>query len=145
MEILIVVAILSLLAVVVISGFISLRKQTALDSAGENIMSVLNEARSKTLASKDDSEYGVHFETDRIVLFKGDVFSAADPDNKEFVVLSSVEISNIDLNGGGSDLVFERLTGKTDNNGTTTLRLKSDFSKTKDIVISSTGIVSSQE
>jgi hypothetical protein len=101
----------------------------------------LNEARALTLASYDNTVYGVHLLPDRATLFKGNTFSSSDPDNKVNVISSRVSISNIVLSGGGNDIIFQRLTGKTGQNGTITLSLISDPSKSKTITIQVSGII----
>jgi hypothetical protein len=47
----------------------------------------------------------------------------------------------INLAGGGSDIVFSRITGDTANNGTIVIQLTSDSSKQKTISINSLGII----
>src|SRR3989338_10343517 len=141
-EMLVVIAILVLMATVITVGLSSFYKGRTLDGAVEQAISLINEARSKTLSSKDSSQYGVHFETSRLALFKGPVFTEPNSDNKEFIFSSSVEMFGTTLNGGGSDLVFKRLTGKTDEYGAVSFRLKIDNSKIKNITIEPGGVVS---
>jgi len=142
-EMLVVVAIALILFGLVLYGFMTLRKSHAVDSTRDQIESLVSEARSKTLSSEEESQYGVHFETGRIVLFKGGTFTEPSPDNKEIAINKLVEISGISLNGGGSDIVFERLTGKTDQYGTITANLKSDAGQSVDVSVSSAGVISS--
>jgi len=141
LEIIISLTIFLILAIIVVSSFSSFRNNQELTNAVQETINLLNLARSKTLSSEGSSQYGVHFESSRIVLFKGVSFSESNPDNNVAVFSSLIEISAINLNGGGNNLVFQRLTGKTDNYGTITLRIKSDVSKTKIIDIKNTGIV----
>ena len=141
-EIILIIAVSLILLVIVISGFSSLRNSQVLTSSSEEIISLINEARSKTLASERDSKYGIHFESSRVVLFKGDIFVEPSPDNKELNLSNFVEISSISLNGGVFDLVFERMTGETTQYGTITISLKSDVSKTREITIEPSGTIS---
>ncbi len=141
MEMMMVVAIIAVLAATAAGTFYSLRRQSALDSAVENIVALLNQARAKTLASEASSEFGLHFETAKAVMFKGVVYSAANPDNEEFNLPSPVEISAVLLEGGGDDVFFEKFSGNVSQFGSIAIRLKSDASRTKNIIISSTGIV----
>lgn len=141
MEIIISLTIFLILAIIVVSSFSSFRNNQELTNAVQETINLLNLARSKTLSSEGSSQYGVHFESSRIVLFKGVSFSESNPDNNVAVFSSLIEISAINLNGEGNNLVFQRLTGKTDNYGTITLGIKSDVSKTKIIDIKNTGIV----
>ncbi len=118
----------------------SFRDAQVLASDTENLLSLLKEARSQTVFSKNSSQYGVHFESGRAVLFQGTVFGEPNANNKEFRLNSNLSISNWSLNGGGQDVVFERLTGKTGQFGTVTASLKNNPSKVKIITISETGI-----
>jgi len=142
LEILIVIGILILLAGLGAGSLPLFKKTTDLNSSVENGVSLLLQARSKTLSSQEESQYGVRFESGRMTLFRGHVFSSGDPQNQESILPSSVEISDVLLNGGGSDVVFERLTGETIQYGTITFRLTSDTLKTRVITIGSTGVVS---
>ena len=141
LEILISITVLIILATIIFSVFLNLRNIQTLKSAGEQVMALIDEARFKTLSSRKDTQYGVHFETGKVILFEGAVFSELDSNNKDLVISSLVEFSQISLNGGVSDLVFKRLTGGTDQYGIITLRLKGDVAKTKNITIESTAIV----
>lgn len=140
-ETLIVIAIIAVIVTIVVSAFSKFNNNQSLGGAIGEVTSTLNEARANTLASYDNSAYGVHFQTDKVVLFKGGVYSSSDSDNEDVILSSKISISNISLTGGGSDVVFKRLTGKTDQNGTITLSLISDPTKTKTITIHGSGII----
>ncbi len=144
LELIIAIAVLFILVAIVISSFIGLRNTQALNSASEQINAMIDEARFKTLSSKKSLQYGVHFETNKIVLFEGDTFVESLPGNKEFVLSAFVEISNIELNGGGSDVFFQKLTGSTNQYGTITIRSVKNNSNAKIIKIEQTGIVNIQ-
>ena len=109
----------------------------------EDILSLIDEARGDTLSAKDGYSYGVHFESAKIVIFRGTVYSSSDSSNKTVDVDGAVDVYNVSLTGGGQDVLFQRLTGKTGQNGTVMIRLKSDNSKTKTITIEVSGIASS--
>lgn len=141
LEILIVIAISAILMVGGMSAYSHFTKKKSLELTTQTIASYLKDARSFTVASKGDTTYGVHFETNRIVLFSGATFSDVATDNREHTLPGNIEISTINLNGGGSDVVFQRLTGATSQYGTTTLSLLADITDTKDIVIEATGII----
>lgn len=140
-EIVITLAVLGIILILTMTGFSSFYKDQILNGAINQTISLANEARSKTMSSKGASQYGIHVEPSRIVFFKGTEFVESSADNKEFILPASVEIFNISLNSGGSDLVFQRLTGETDNYGTISFRLNGGASKTKIITIESSGIV----
>ena len=126
---------------VVVSGLVSFRKTSILTSSVELVASSLLGARTKTLSSEGGYQYGVHFESDRVVLFRGASYVAGDPNNLVTVLPVEVEVSSIALLGGGADLVFARLTGVTSQYGSVTVRVKSDVARTRTISILATGIV----
>lgn len=142
-EILIVIGILLIVLFIGLSTLPAFNKKVELDTFTENIISSLSLSRAKTLSSKDEARYGVHFEQNKIVLFKGTDY-ASGSDYKVIIAPASVEVGSITLNGGTSDVVFKRLTGETDGYGTITTRLKSGTQDTKTIVIEKTGVVGVQ-
>lgn len=142
LELLMVVAIMAILAAIVVSPFAQFRNSKVLDTAGENALSILTKARGNTLSSKNSYQYGVHFESSQVVLFRGATYSPSDVNNEIVVLDSALEISSISLTGAGSDVLFDRLTGKTSQDGTIIIRIKSDISKTRTITVNATGVVS---
>ena len=143
-EIVIAMAIGAVLVAAIVVSFSSFRNSKIVDVSADQVLAVINEARVKTVSSEDYSRFGVHFETSRVVLFKGDVFTEPNSSNTETPVSPLVEISNISLNGGGANLVFQKLTGKTGNYGSLRVRLKSDNNKYKTISVKSAGIANIQ-
>lgn len=140
-EILIVIAISALIVGGVVVSFSVFSKNQSIESATSEILSELDEARALTLASFDNTVYGVHFESDKIVLFKGSAYSPVGSDNKITNLPSRVSLSGILLNGGGNNIVFDKLTGKTGHYGTLTISLVSDPLKIKVITIQESGII----
>ncbi len=143
-EIIIAIAIILIIIVFSLISLNTFKENQSLKNAVNEAISLINQARSKTLSSQDFSQYGIHFELSRAVLFKGTTFSEIDASNIVFILPDSVEISDINLNGGGVNLVFQKLTGKTDEYGTVVFRAKNNISKTETIDIKSTGIVDIQ-
>src|SRR3989344_3437250 len=93
------------------------------------IVDVLNLARQRTIASLGASNYGVHFETNQFVLFKGTVYNASDPNNIFYSLPAALEIADVSLAGGGSEVAFDRITGKTAQSGSLKAPLVNDTSK----------------
>ncbi|MCX6755748.1 MAG: type II secretion system protein [Candidatus Nomurabacteria bacterium] len=146
LELLIVIAIISLILAVVMPSLYTFRDQQILKNTAEDIVTLLNQARSQTLASQNSHYYSVHIESGRVILFTDGTFSEPNSSNTEIIFDSKVSLSatgGINLNGGVSDVNFTRLTGDTVDNGTIVVQLNSDHSKTKTITIRKTGIVSS--
>ncbi len=141
-EVLIVVGIVMILVGLVVAGFSIFRKEADLGHTAEEIISALRLAQNKTLASEAAEQYGVHFETNKYVLFKGTVYNASATDNVIFNLPFNVEIDTIGLAGGQSEAIFERVSGLTEKFGQISLRLKSDLSQTKTIYLANSGQVS---
>lgn len=140
-EVIIVIAIFTVLFTITSTAFSRFNNNQALNRSVSEATSILDEARALTLASKNNTVYGVHFQSDKVILFTGQIFSDLDPDNKINIISSRVFISNIALLGGGNEIIFQRLTGKTEQNGTITLSLISDSSKSKIITVQVSGII----
>ncbi len=143
-EIIVAIAIGAILTATIVVSFSSFRNSKIVDVSADQILSVINEARVKAVSSEDYSRFGVHFEANRTVLFKGHVFMEPSSSNVQTVLSPLAEISNISLNGGGADMVFQKLTGKTSNYGSLRVRLKSNNNKYKTISVKSTGIANIQ-
>jgi len=139
LETLIVLSIAILLIVIVLPSFQAMRNNQVLKATASEVVSALDEARSQSLSSVDSSEYGIHFESDEIIIFKGTTFSSLDPDNENISITSPASISSINLTGGAVDVYFDRLSGAPNKTGTITISI-SHFSKI--ITISATGAVS---
>ncbi len=140
-EMLIVVAIISILAGITLETFFTANKTQALEKDTASIKAILERARSLTLSAYVDQPYGVHLQSDRVVLFRGSSYDASTSTNNVEMLNAAVAISAHTLAGGGDDVLFQRLTGKTDNSGTITVSLLSDSSKFFTITINSTGLV----
>lgn len=141
-ELLASISIIVVLATIVFGSINSFRNSKALQIVSEDILSLLDEAKNNTLSSKNNYAYGVHFESAKIVLFQAPTYSDLNPNNKTIEIDNAVQIYGIALAGEGSGVIFQKLTGKTSQNGTIIIRLKSDNSKTKTIKIEGSGIAS---
>ena len=142
-EVLIVIAILAIIATAIIGPFASFRNAQAIKNTNESIIALLNQARVKTLSSENLLQYGVHLQADKAILFSGTSYDVDASISEVVVSDSKVSISDIALAGGGDDVVFERLTGATDNYGTLVVTLTNTSEGQKTITIAKTGVVSS--
>ncbi len=144
LEVAIIVAIVTILVTILLTSFSSLNARQSLDSSAELVRSVLERAQSLTLASEADAQYGVHFDANQVVLFKGATYSVDDPNNATSTLNARVIISNTTLSGGGSDVLFNRLTGNTSQYGTTTLSLINSSTTQRKVIINQTGTIQVQ-
>lgn len=141
LELLLTLSVLGVLVAVALPQFSGMKENQVLKNTLGDIVSALHNAQSQSLASVDSSEYGVHFQSDRLLIFKGKIFSMGSPDNKTINIISPANISNVTLAGVSStegDFYFERLSGIPSKAGTITV---STSSRSKIITISATGAV----
>ena len=141
-EILMVIVVMTIVIGIVIISLSKLNSSQALDKNTSLVVSILDQARSLTLSSKDSSQYGVYLEASSMTLFKGSTYALSDPLNVVTTIDSKVGIRNITLLGGGSAVVFQRLTGNTGQPGTLEIFIKDSSTIMKVINISGTGVIS---
>ena len=143
-EVLVVIAILAVLSVITFQTFYRMNSNKAIETDTLRVLLELQKARSLTLSSKNSSQYGVHFATTSVTIFKGTTFDAASSTNLTMTLSKAVNIATTSLAGGGADVIFKRLTGETSHYGTTTLSLTASSSVTKTIMIYETGVAEIQ-
>jgi Tfp pilus assembly protein FimT len=140
-ELLIIVGITLLLATITGLAFQTFQRESNLANNTEEVINLLRVAKSKTIASEGALNYGVHLESDKFVLFQGTVYDPLDTNNETHNLSQRVEIYEINLTGGGSEVVFDRITGMTSQDGNVSLRLKADPSRTRIIYVQGSGQV----
>ena len=117
-ELLVVIGILLLLYSIMVSALRTTNASAALDTETLKVSMELKESRSLTLSSKNANQFGVHLASSSVTIFEGALFVAGSATNTVMLLNPQTQISSIALSGGGSDVVFERLTGKTSTGGT---------------------------
>ena len=137
-----IVIVLAILSTIIFTSFSAFRNAKVLDTATEDVLTLISTARGETLSAKANTQYGVHITSGSMTLYAGATYSAGDSANQVVDLDSALEIVSIALSGGGSDILFDRLTGKTSNSGTFVIRVKSDTAKTHTVTIAGTGIAS---
>ena len=141
-ELLISLAVIVLLISVVVPEFAKSRENQVLKSAIADTLSSINKARSQTLSSLDSSEYGVHFQSDKVIIFKGTAFLAGVSDNETIDIIPPAGITDVTLNGSSGssgNTYFSRLSGAPSKTGIVTI---STTNYSKIITISATGAAS---
>ena len=145
-ELLVAISVMLILFLLTLTTFIHIQKESDLNNSAEEIINTLKLAQSKTVASEDLSQWGVYFTTStdphQYVLFKGDSYLNRTTSSDEINKLpKTVEIYEINL-GGGSEVVFQRITGfasTTEQSFDISLRLKSDTADARIIHIERSG------
>lgn len=139
-ELIISIAIVAVISVAGIVSFSNTNREEALQLETGKVLSLLEKARAETLSGKSGIAYGVHFEESRAVLFSGSVYSSTDPRNTAQTLHPEIRISSISLAGGGSNVLFSRLSGATAQSGTVRLSARSNANASSTITIASTGV-----
>ncbi len=142
LETLVVVAILMLIGGVVVASLSNFRAQKTMDAAVEQVLAAFSQAHFDTLSSMDDKQYGVHIESDKVVYYVGPTYIAGTTTNVIYRFVVPVEIVNISLAGGGSDVLFKRLSGGTSQSGTFIIRAKANDTLQTVVTINGTGAIS---
>lgn len=139
-EILITVMIIGLLTATIIPSLLNFRRNSLLNTETQQVVTLINRARILAVSSKNDAQFGVHLETGKVVLFQGATYTAGLSTNEEHIIATGLTLSSISINGGGSEILFEKVTGSTTKNATTTL-LVSGTTSSSTILILNSGIV----
>lgn len=141
-EILLVV---SFVAVMVLAGFylpFGFRRSVDLDGQSRQIIEILTIAQSNAKSRFNKSAWGVRLEPEFYALFKGTSYNPNDNVIQKFYLADGLEISRIELEGGGSDIVFKEFSSETNNFGTFRVNLIADPSQYREIRIDLSGQVS---
>jgi type II secretory pathway pseudopilin PulG len=142
-EIMISVIVLVIITSIIFVSFTNFRDRELLRRDTRSVTALIKEAHALTLAARNDLQYGVHFEVGKAVLYPGTTYVPSSAENKEVLLSPLVSISLITLNTGGSNTLFQRLTGKTDGHGTVELSLITEPTRKRTITIGRTGVVES--
>ena len=140
-EIIVVLAIFSIILTLVISPFHEFRQNKLLIDSAEIIVSTLRTARANTLSAEADNQYGVLFESKQLIIFPGSEYSPEVMENQIIHLPQGVLIKQIDLNNGGQEVFFNRLIGTPSTIGVITLGFEGEIDKSQLIKISANGII----
>lgn len=133
------------LALVVSAGWFSFASYAArreLDSGAARAGALITEARSKTLAGEGNAAYGVHFASDRAVLFRAPTYQVGSADNKTELMPRRITISSISF--PGSEIIFKRLTGVATAAGSVTLSVRGNALVSKTVSVGLAGTIENE-
>jgi prepilin-type N-terminal cleavage/methylation domain-containing protein len=144
-EIIVVLAILSLITGISTYVFQNINRKQSLEKAVANITSVINSVRSLSISSKEFCSYGISISTTSNSISSFVVPDpSCTPDNFEptSLLLNSFGVIMYNLTVNGGSITFQKITGDTTNIGSFSLRPKDnpDNSSTT-ITVYSTGLL----
>jgi len=136
-EVIVVIVILLVLVTMGVGAASNFSKETVVKTAARTLATTLTEARARTLASENASQFGIHVVSgeSQVTLFQGTTYSSSDPDNVLFEFDSRVTIVS-----SNTDVVFTRLSGATTAITIDLVHAK-DSSVTRSVSVQSTGVV----
>ena len=142
LEVLVCAGMIVVIASVSLYSYDGYRRTQAFSNAQTELVGLIRQAQSKTLAGDTQLQYGVHLTSSGAALFSGNTYGGASSTITTVSFDPSVTLSNISLSSGTSDIVFLRGTGEAASYGT--LVLTNNSGKTNTIVVQETGTVSDQ-
>ena len=140
LEFVLVAGILAFIVTLLAGSLQNLRSRHNLQEAAVQIIGMVHEARSRTLAGTDNLQYGVHFESGKATLFQGATYISNATTNDDFTLSSAVELNPISVTGVANDVVFARVTGFPSATGTVTVRLKKNGTDTVVVTVGDGGV-----
>ena len=143
-EIIMVVAITSILGGMAFVSFGKIINYNSIEAQAESVRSHIERARIFTLASKNNSSFGVYFSSTSARVFQGTTFISASSSDQVYVIDSNQSIININFSGGGSTIYFNKITGEPNATGTIVITSKNNNEDQRTVVIHQTGIVDIQ-
>ncbi|MBI3397590.1 hypothetical protein HY045_03885 [Candidatus Woesebacteria bacterium] len=111
-ELLVVMAIAIILWTLATMIFIRPQERVNLDLVVTTLAADIKAQQTKAMTGDGGSNYGIHFEVHRYILFTGTTYNSTDPNNFVVKVDSPVQVINITLTS--SDLIFQKGSGETD-------------------------------
>lgn len=139
-ELLIAVTILALIGGIVLLTLGNFRDRQAVKNAKSEIISALNLARTNSLNGLNDTVHGIHFDQTSFTFFSGASFVADNPENKAIDLPAVTVTASLT---GGDNVVFDRLTGTTINDGTIVIT-SINAGEVATVTVLTSGLVSGQ-
>lgn len=139
-EVLIAVFLLGAIAVLSVGIFRTVTRHTALREAANLTIETIRTARERTLAAVNDQQHGVHLDTNAITLFEGPTYVQGAASNEVKTLPPGIDVATIAI-AGGSDILFDRVTGTTANTGTFLVRLADETGTAETVQVHASGQV----
>lgn len=119
-EVIVAVAILALFVSAIVGGFSSYADRQLFRQYVEDVRFSIKEQRQRTLASVDDTQYGVYVGTSSVEYFEGSAYSMGASSNTVQFLPNDITATS-SFSSGNWYVSFNRLTGNASATGTITL------------------------
>ncbi len=138
-ELLVVIAIIGIIAGIISVTVASYAARQSLNATQQQVIEGVENARRNTLASLNDTIYGVYVGTSSIAFFEGASYSPNNPNN-EYLPYTGKVTATSSFTGGVTSVVFDRLNGEPSAAGTIVL-FDSGTMSYATVTISAAGLV----
>ncbi|HBG81529.1 TPA: hypothetical protein DDW69_01670 [candidate division CPR2 bacterium] len=116
-EVIIVVSVIGLLSISAASGYLNYQKSTEIKENSGQVAAFMREAQSNATSQKLNKKWGVNLNNDGLQMTLFDDSMAGE--NKRYYNLpKQLKFDSVSINGGGNDIIFDKMTGETSNYGT---------------------------
>lgn len=143
-ELLIVLSITTLLASIAFVASARILNYNSIEGQAQSIRSHIERARIYTLASKNNSSFGVVFSSSTARVFQGTTFVSASSSDQVMNLDTGNNIINITLSNGSNTLYFNKISGEPNATGTITVTSVNNSLDRRTVVIYTTGVVDIQ-
>lgn len=143
-EIMLSITVLAVLSAFSFVWFTNYQRQTETNSTSKTVVDILRDAQSRSISGRDFKKWGVYFDVsgERIVLFRDEGGGYAGAVVKEENYLSGfAKISDVSLNGGGREIIFDKARGETSQYGAIKIESKQDANMLATITITRLGLI----
>lgn len=140
-EIIISIAILGIIAGITTVSFRNSQIKKQQQAIVETLSSNLAEQKVNSQTGKEGSNYGIKFNTDNYILFKGKVFDSGSSSNKKVEVAKSFQISET-ISNSQDVIYFSKITGAPSEVATITISHINNKISPQNILIESSGVIS---
>lgn len=110
-ELIVVMGVLMLLLATTLPVMSSFMVRNNINTTVLEIKDALERAKMHATTGYLDENWGVHFDSDKYVLFYDDPYNPNDPDNEDHLIPAGLTISTIDFDPGNGEAIFEKGTG----------------------------------
>jgi prepilin-type N-terminal cleavage/methylation domain-containing protein len=113
-ELLVVMAIMSILVGIVVMNLVTIQNRTNLNAAITTLTGEIKQQQLKAMTGDTEGRsapdlYGIHFETNAYTFFHGTTYSSSNPDNYRISLANNMQFSSIQL--PNQSLIFSRVSG----------------------------------
>lgn len=143
-EIIIVIGLMGLIATMSLSVLRNLLNKQRVEKDAESAYSYLQQARNQTIVGEGGLQYGVAFSSTTITLFRGTSYTPGDTNVVTFTLLNNSVFQNVSLTPSGSQVYFQKISGKPSAVGTVEVVSKTNTSIKETIVIYASGLTEVQ-